>query len=178
MELVDAHSQSLSLLSQVKPGSPSPKRKSSRKQGEEKMLQRVQEEEEEEERERGRVGFSVYYKYMTALYRGALVPLILLSQALFQVFQIGGNYWMATSAPVKKGADQEVKPFTLVLVYVVLSVAGSWFVCVRAFLLAVAGSKTSTLLFNQMHRSIFRAPMSFFDSTPSSRILNRVRVDF
>lgn len=45
----------------------------------------------------------------------------------------------------------------------------------RSTLLATAGYKTATLLFNKMHYCIFRAPMSFFDATPSGRIINRVR---
>ncbi|XP_078427985.1 ABC transporter C family member 3-like [Wolffia australiana] len=193
MELVEAHAQSLSGLSHVEappaisssssfPSSPREEKGNLQEEMEErkrepKKEEEEEDEEEEEKRERGRVGLSVYWKYMTALYRGALVPLILVSQALFQVFQIGGNYWMATVAPVIKGTDRTVKPSTLILVYVFLSLASSAFVSIRALLLAVAGSKTATLLFRRMHQSIFRAPLFFFDSTPSSRILNRASVD-
>lgn len=129
---------------------------------------------QEEEREKGRVGFWVYQKYITTAYKGALVPLILLAQIVFQVLQIGSNYWMAWAAPVSKDMEPPVSVFTLLYVYVALAIGSSLCILVRAFLLMVAGYKTATILFNKMHFSIFRAPMSFFDSTPSGRILNRV----
>lgn len=129
---------------------------------------------QEEEREKGRVGFWVYRKYITTAYKGALVPLILLAQIVFQVLQIGSNYWMAWAAPVSKDMEPPVSVFTLLYVYIALAVGSSLCILVRAFLLMVAGYKTATILFNKMHFSIFRAPMSFFDSTPSGRILNRV----
>lgn len=129
---------------------------------------------QEEEREKGRVGFWVYRKYITTAYKGALVPLILLAQIVFQVLQIGSNYWMAWAAPVSKDMEPPVSVFTLLYVYVALAAGSSLCILVRAFLLMLAGYKTATILFNKMHFSIFRAPMSFFDSTPCGRILNRV----
>ena len=51
-------------------------------------------------REKGKVGLSVHWKYITMAYGGALVPFILLAQVLFQVLQIGSNYWMAWATPV------------------------------------------------------------------------------
>ncbi|MBA0654459.1 hypothetical protein Goklo_021464 [Gossypium klotzschianum] len=50
---------------------------------------------QEEEREKGQVGFSVYWKYITMAYGGALVRLILRALILLQIYQIGSNYWMA-----------------------------------------------------------------------------------
>ncbi|EAY72734.1 hypothetical protein OsI_00599 [Oryza sativa Indica Group] len=132
---------------------------------------------QEEEREKGRVGFWVYWKYLTLAYRGALVPFILLAQILFQVLQIASNYWMAWAAPVSKDVEPPVSMSTLIYVYVALAFGSSLCILVRALILVTAAYKTATLLFNKMHMSIFRAPMSFFDSTPSGRILNRASTD-
>lgn len=129
---------------------------------------------QEEEREKGRVGFPVYWKYITTAYGGALVPFILLAQILFQVLQIGSNYWMAWATPVTKDVKPIVDGYTLMIVYVALAIGSSFCILGRSTLLVTAGYKTATLLFNKMHFCIFRAPMSFFDATPSGRILNRV----
>ncbi|VAH74142.1 unnamed protein product [Triticum turgidum subsp. durum] len=129
---------------------------------------------QEEEREKGRVGFWVYWKYLTLAYGGALVPFVLIAQLLFQVLQIASNYWMAWASPVSKDAEPPVSTSTLIYVFVALAVASSLCILIRALFLVTAAYKTATLLFNKMHMAIFRAPMSFFDSTPSGRILNRV----
>ncbi|KAF9666513.1 hypothetical protein SADUNF_Sadunf16G0236900 [Salix dunnii] len=132
---------------------------------------------QEEEREKGSVGFPIYWKYITAAYGGALVPLILLAQILFQILQIGSNYWMAWATPVSKDMKPAVSGYTLITVYVCLAIGSSFCILARATLLVTAGYKTATLLFNKMHLCIFRAPMSFFDATPSGRILNRASTD-
>lgn len=129
---------------------------------------------EEEERQRGNVGLKVYLKYLTALYKGALVPFILIAQTLFQVLQIGSNYWMTMAAPKSEDSASLVSGSLLILVYAAVALGSCFFVFVRALLVAITGYKTAKLLFYEMHQCIFRAPMSFFDSTPSGRILNRV----
>ncbi|RLN33979.1 ABC transporter C family member 3 [Panicum miliaceum] len=63
---------------------------------------------QEEEREKGRVGFIIYWKYITMAYNGALVPFILLAQIIFQVLQIGSNFWMAWAAPISKDVNPPV----------------------------------------------------------------------
>jgi ABC-type multidrug transport system fused ATPase/permease subunit len=133
---------------------------------------------QEEEREKGRVGFWVYWKYLTLAYGGALVPFVLIAQTLFQVLQIGSNYWMAWACPVSEDVEPPVSMSTLIYIFVALAGASSLCTLVRALFLVTASYKTATMLFDKMHMSIFRAPMSFFDSTPSGRILNRVSQDF
>ncbi|CAN4103940.1 unnamed protein product [Withania somnifera] len=132
---------------------------------------------QEEEREKGSVGFSVYWKYITTAYGGALVPLILLAQTGFQLLQIGSNYWMAWATPVSKSDPSPVGSSTLIIVYVALGIGSALCIFSRSMLLVTAGYKTASLLFHKMHLCIFRAPMSFFDATPSGRILNRASTD-
>ncbi|XP_008792063.2 ABC transporter C family member 3-like isoform X4 [Phoenix dactylifera] len=132
---------------------------------------------QEEEREKGKVGFSVYWRYITMVYKGALVPPILLAQILFQILQIGSNYWMAWAAPVSKDEEPHVNSAVLIYVYIALALGSAFCILIRSLLLVTAGYKTATLLFNKMHMCIFRAPMSFFDSTPTGRILNRASTD-
>ncbi|GAV86836.1 ABC_tran domain-containing protein/ABC_membrane domain-containing protein [Cephalotus follicularis] len=196
MELVGAHSKALSALDSVEAGSVSETCISTEdhhvgstdevmKKEEMKEVQNGKGGDvapkgqlvQEEEREKGRVGFSVYWNYITAAYGGALVPFILLAQIFFQILQIGSNYWMAWATPVSEDVKPAVGGITLIIVYVALAVGSSFCILARASLLATAGYKTSTLLFHKMHLAIFRAPMSFFDSTPSGRVLNRASTD-
>lgn len=129
---------------------------------------------QEEERERGKVSMKVYLSYMAAAYKGLLVPLIILAQVSFQVLQIASNWWMAWANPQTKGDHPKTSNMTLLLVYMALAFGSSWFVFIRAVLVATFGLAAAQKLFIKMLRCVFRAPMSFFDSTPAGRILNRV----
>ncbi|KAL9441748.1 hypothetical protein AB3S75_020281 [Citrus x aurantiifolia] len=198
MELVDAHKQALSTLDSIE-GRPLSEKGSANgendgtsatdgvvKEVENKEVQNDREDKvaepkrqlvQEEEREKGKVEFSVYWKYITAAYGGVLVPFILLAQTLFQILQIASNYWIAWATPASKDIKPRVTGSMLLIVFVALAFGSSFCILARSTLLATAGYKTATLLFNKMHYCIFRAPMSFFDATPSGRIINRASTD-
>ncbi|XP_071719708.1 ABC transporter C family member 5 [Rutidosis leptorrhynchoides] len=132
---------------------------------------------QEEERERGKISMKIYISYMAAAYKGLLVPLIIIAQTLFQVLQIASNWWMAWANPQTEGDTARVSNLMLIAVYMVLAFGSSWFIFVRAVLVATFGLAAAQKLFIKMLNNVFRAPMSFFDSTPAGRILNRVSVD-
>uniref|UniRef100_A0A2N9EGG4 ABC-type xenobiotic transporter n=1 Tax=Fagus sylvatica TaxID=28930 RepID=A0A2N9EGG4_FAGSY len=198
MELVGAHKRALSALDSAEAGSVSESTNMSKEAGDMVITDGVVQEQgnkeiqngqaddvarskgqiiQEEEREKGKVGFSVYWKYISMAYRGVLVPFILLALVLYQVLQIGSNYWMTWATPISLDVKPAVSSSTLIIVYVALAIGSSFCILVRSLLLFTAGFKTATLLFNKMHHCIFRAPMSFFDATPSGRILNRASTD-
>ncbi|KAL0694078.1 hypothetical protein Bca4012_061258 [Brassica carinata] len=132
---------------------------------------------QEEERVRGRVSMKVYWSYMAAAYKGLLIPLIIIAQTLFQFLQIASNWWMAWANPQTEGDQAKVSSTVLLLVFIALAFGSSVFIFVRAILVATFGLVAAQKLFLNMLRSVFRAPMSFFDSTPAGRILNRVSID-
>ncbi|KAJ9547916.1 hypothetical protein OSB04_020459 [Centaurea solstitialis] len=132
---------------------------------------------QEEERERGKISMKIYFSYMAAAYKGLLVPLIIVAQTLFQVLQIASNWWMAWANPQTEGDSARVSSVVLIGVYMALAFGSSWFIFVRAVLVATFGLAAAQKLFMKMLINVFRAPMSFFDSTPAGRILNRVSVD-
>ncbi|KAI3526549.1 hypothetical protein L1887_05806 [Cichorium endivia] len=132
---------------------------------------------QEEERERGKISMKIYLSYMAAAYKGLLIPLIIIAQTLFQVLQIASNWWMAWANPQTEGDTARVSNFVLIAVYMALAFGSSWFIFVRAVLVATFGLAAAQKLFVKMLTNVFRAPMSFFDSTPAGRILNRVSVD-
>lgn len=131
---------------------------------------------QDEEREKGSIGKEVYWSYLTAVKGGALVPFILLAQSSFQVLQVASNYWMAWSCPPTSESKPKLGMRNILFVYTLLSVASSLCVLLRAILVAKAGLWTAQKLFINMLHSVLRAPMAFFDSTPTGRILNRVQI--
>ncbi|OMO90148.1 hypothetical protein COLO4_19316 [Corchorus olitorius] len=132
---------------------------------------------QDEEREKGSIGKEVYWSYITTVKGGVLIPIILLAQSSFQILQIASNYWMAWSSPPTSQTEPRLGMNYILLVYSLLAVGSSLCVLLRAMLVAVAGLWTAQKLFINMLRSILRAPMAFFDSTPAGRILNRASTD-
>ncbi|CAK9178977.1 unnamed protein product [Ilex paraguariensis] len=131
---------------------------------------------QDEEREKGSIGKEVYWSYLTTVKGGALVPIIILAQSSFQILQIASNYWMAWACPTGNTEPTIAMNFIL-LVYMLLAVGSSICVLVRATLVAITGLQTAQKLFSNMLNSFLRAPMAFFDSTPTGRILNRASTD-
>lgn len=129
---------------------------------------------QDEEREKGSISKVVYRTYLTAVHNGFLPPIIITAQSLFQILQVSSNYWMAWATPTTSASEAEVGMGILFLVYILLSVGSAICVLVRAMLVAVTGLLTAQKFFKGMLHCILRAPMSFFDSTPTGRILNRV----
>lgn len=127
---------------------------------------------EQEDAVSGRVKWQVYSTFVTSAYKGALVLPVLLCQVLFQGLQMASNYWIAWGTEEEGRVTRE----RLIGIFVLMSGGSSFFILGRAVMLSTIAIETAQKLYVGMITSIFRAPLSFFDSTPSSRILNRVSV--
>ncbi|XP_024012775.1 putative ABC transporter C family member 15 isoform X2 [Eutrema salsugineum] len=132
---------------------------------------------QDEETEKGVIGKEVYLAYLRTVKGGLLVPLIILAQSCFQMLQIASNYWMAWTAPPSSESKPKFGMDRILLVYALLAAGSSLCVLARTILVAIGGLLTAEKFFSRMLCSIFRAPMSFFDSTPTGRILNRASTD-
>jgi len=129
---------------------------------------------EEEERSTGSVGLAVYWLYLTTAYGGALALLILIIQIIWQGLLLAGDYWVA----YETGTNAKYfDPKRFIFVYGTLAVLCALCVFGRALLIAIMSLMTSQDFYLRMLRSLFRAPMSFFDTTPSARILSRASTD-
>lgn len=127
----------------------------------------------EEEREVGDTGFRPYILYLNHE-KGFL---IFFSAAFFHVTfllgQILQNSWMAANVD-----DPNVSTLRLIVVYLLIGIVSSLFLLCRSLLMVALGKQSSKSIFSQLLNSLFRAPMSFYDSTPLGRILNRVNISW
>ncbi|KAL7114288.1 hypothetical protein ACP275_04G111200 [Erythranthe tilingii] len=125
-----------------------------------------------EERETGDMGLKPYILYLKQN-RGFLTfSIAALCHLSFVIGQIIQNSWMAANVD-----DQEFSRLRLILVYLLIGVISSLFLLSRTIFSVVLGLQSSKALFSQLLVSLFRAPMSFYDSTPLGRILSRVSSD-
>ena len=74
-----------------------------------------------------------------------------------------------------QSADKDFKRFFMI--YVGLAVANSLFTFARAFTFAYGGIEAARKLHKSLFQSLLNCSISFFDTTPSGRILNRFSSD-
>ncbi|CAO2821256.1 unnamed protein product [Amaranthus hypochondriacus] len=125
-----------------------------------------------EEREVGNTGLKPYLIYLNQSKGYLYFSILALSHIAFLCSQIIGNTWMASAVD-----NPEVSKFTLIVVYVIIGLCTPLILLVRSLAVVTLGMESSKSLFSQLLNSLFRAPMSFYDSTPLGRILSRISSD-
>jgi ATP-binding cassette, subfamily C (CFTR/MRP), member 2 len=127
----------------------------------------------EEERASGHVSFAVYKQYVTEGW-GWWGPLLVLAvSVVWQGSLMASDYWLADETSAGNAAS--FQPSLFINVYAAIAAFSVVLVAARSFLVAFIGLQTADRFFKQILNSILHAPMSFFDTTPSGRILSRVR---
>ncbi|CAL9180811.1 unnamed protein product [Musa hybrid cultivar] len=127
---------------------------------------------EDEETEIGDLGWKPYRDYLQVSKGYTLLVWMILLQSVFVLFQSLSGYWLAVVAQL-----QHVSGGILVGVYAVISILSCLFAYTRSLVAARQGLNASKAFFSSLMDSVFKAPMSFFDSTPVGRILTRVSSD-
>ncbi|XP_019177935.1 PREDICTED: ABC transporter C family member 10 isoform X2 [Ipomoea nil] len=125
-----------------------------------------------EEREVGDAGLKPYLQYLSQNKGYLLFSTAVLSHIIFVSGQVLQNSWMAANVE-----NSQVSTVKLIAVYLLIGVASMLFLLTRSLSTVTLGVQSSRSLFSQLLTSLFRAPMSFYDSTPLGRILSRVSVD-
>lgn len=125
---------------------------------------------EDEERETGRVDLKVYKHYFTEAFGWWGVVLMLAMSLAWILSFLAGDYWLA----IGTAEDTVFPPSTFITVYAIIAAVVCVVVMIRSLLFTYWGLKTSQSFFIGLLQSILHAPMSFFDTTPSGRILSRV----
>ncbi|KAK6367899.1 ATP-binding cassette glutathione S-conjugate transporter ycf1 [Exophiala oligosperma] len=116
--------------------------------------------------EQGKVKWSVYTSYAKESNLIA-VCFYFLALVAAQTAQVAGNFWLKRWSEINErfGANPSVGKY--IGIYFAFGIGGSALVVIQA----------SRKLHDRMAYAIFRSPMSFFDTTPVGRVLNRFSSD-
>ncbi|KAF3621501.1 ABC transporter C family member 10 [Capsicum annuum] len=126
----------------------------------------------QKDREVGDTGFKPYVQYLNQNKGYLFFAIAVLSQLAFVVGQILQNSWMATNIE-----NPEVSTLRLISVYLLIGFVSTLFLLSRFLSTVLLCLHSSKSLFSQLLHSLFRAPMSFYDSTSLGRLLSRVSSD-
>ncbi|KAM5139214.1 ATP-binding cassette sub-family C member 2 [Callospermophilus lateralis] len=130
--------------------------------------------------ETGKVKFSIYLKYLQAV-GWCSIFCIIFAFVLNSVAFIGSNLWLSTwtgDSQVFNGTNYPASQRDMRIgVYGALGIAQGISVFIGTFLSVYGCNHASKILHEQLLNNILRAPMSFFDTTPTGRIVNRFTGD-
>ncbi|KAL9583744.1 MAG: hypothetical protein Q9212_002531 [Teloschistes hypoglaucus] len=127
--------------------------------------------------EQGKVKWDVYAEYAkTSNLIAVVIYMIFLIGA--QTAQVGGSLWLKNWSEVNQryGTNPEVGKY--IGIYFAFGIGSAGLAVVQTLILWIFCSiEASRKLHERMAYAIFRSPMSFFETTPTGRILNRFSSD-
>uniref|UniRef100_A0A452VCZ7 ABC-type glutathione-S-conjugate transporter n=1 Tax=Ursus maritimus TaxID=29073 RepID=A0A452VCZ7_URSMA len=130
--------------------------------------------------ETGKVKFSIYLKYLRAI-GWCSIFFIVFAYVINSVAYIGSNLWLSAwtnDSKTYNGTNYPASQRDLRIgVYGALGLAQGAFVLMANLWSAHGSTYASGILHRQLLSNILQAPMSFFDTTPTGRIVNRFAGD-
>ncbi|MEW5303174.1 MAG: hypothetical protein WDW36_005892 [Sanguina aurantia] len=134
-----------------------------------------------EERSKGAVKSSVYNAYLSSWSSYYILPICMIVASLGERgLQIGQNFELASWANDTADAEANHRPPRTRLflqVYLILGLLSMGIQVTRSLLMVSGSIKASRKLQRELLTKVVRLPMSFFDSQPTGRLLNRFTKD-
>ncbi|QRG38744.1 hypothetical protein FDK38_003162 [Candidozyma auris] len=131
----------------------------------------------QEKYQQGKVKWNVYKQYGLAC--GSSNVLVFLSTTIISmIFNVSSNVWLKHWSEVN--TEKGYNPALLKYLGIYFSLGFAYTISMMTqmiFMWILCTIRGSTKLHNDMAASVFRAPMSFFETTPIGRILNRFSND-
>ncbi|KAI5294661.1 hypothetical protein KEM52_003513 [Ascosphaera acerosa] len=130
-----------------------------------------------ESMEQGKVKWSVYGAYAKASNLGA-VAVYLTALVAAQAVGVLANFWLKKWSEANERAGTNPHVGKYIGVYLALGVGSAALVIIQTLILWIFCSiEASRKLHEKMAYAVFRSPMTFFETTPTGRILNRFSSD-
>ncbi|KAK8759789.1 hypothetical protein V5799_028947 [Amblyomma americanum] len=129
--------------------------------------------------ETGRVKWRVYFAYFGAIGAAWMAPILVMNLSS-QALSIGSNLWLtawSNDPPLLEESQHIAKRNLRLGVYGALGLAQGVTILLGSLALSLGSLKGAMLLHNGLLHNILRSPMSFFDTTPVGRIVNRFSKD-
>lgn len=128
---------------------------------------------QEEERNTGAVRWQIYQQYLSAGHGLIFVPSLLLSLVLMQGANVMSAYWLVYWEEMKWNYPQGF----YMGIYAALGVSQAFTMFFVGFVFALLTYYASQNLHERAIHRVLHAPMSFFETTPLGRIMNRFAKD-
>ncbi|RHZ23852.1 hypothetical protein DYB37_005666 [Aphanomyces astaci] len=129
----------------------------------------------DEDRSTGDVPWSTYKVWIDACGGLGMGFMVIFFYILTNCANLSSTFWLSYWS--ESAADTTHSQFYYLYIFMGLNVGVITLMFVQSLALYVTGLRGSTLMFNQLLTQVLRAPMSFFDTTPLGRIVNRMSKD-
>jgi ABC-type multidrug transport system fused ATPase/permease subunit len=122
----------------------------------------------------------VYFLYLRAA--GAWLFLYLLCMVIASGCYLGGTIWVqiwsdSNAAVMRNASNHSIPTGPGLIIYGAAGLGRVVFIVLGAYLFTFGKLKACKKIHSRLLKSILRAPMTFFDTTPTGRILNRFSKD-